>query len=241
MVSKVRLMIDEDEKFQEKTLFLSHTKTAISIIKEKLSLQQLQSFKTQIFLLLLQKLHDQPTSDLDFSQLRPPFQARLVPNEPPHFPLLVPAHPSFDPLSWSPETATKQGCLDNFRQNFMELARIPPATIFFDLVRDKRCSTLCDDHVGISLDQRFGDFPIAGIALDTHALPARVVARWPLLGRSLSPKIILMSSRVQRVGSEECVEPIGTPGFVIGVPNTQDLGSLIDRKSSEAVISFEKR
>ncbi|BBG92753.1 hypothetical protein Prudu_000575, partial [Prunus dulcis] len=30
---------------------------------------------------------DQPTLESDFSQLRPPFQAIPVPNEPPHFPL----------------------------------------------------------------------------------------------------------------------------------------------------------
>ncbi|CAL8992369.1 unnamed protein product, partial [Prunus brigantina] len=33
------------------------------------------------------------------------------------------------------------------------------------------CSTHCNDHVGIGLDQRFGDFLIVGIALDAQALP----------------------------------------------------------------------
>ncbi|CAL9005237.1 unnamed protein product [Prunus brigantina] len=39
MVSKVKLMIDEDKKFQGKAVSFSHTKTAISTIKEKLSMQ----------------------------------------------------------------------------------------------------------------------------------------------------------------------------------------------------------
>ncbi|CAL8992765.1 unnamed protein product [Prunus brigantina] len=58
MVSKVKLMIDEDEKFQGKALSLSHTKTALSTIKEKLSVQQLQRFQDSCFghLLLIQDL-----------------------------------------------------------------------------------------------------------------------------------------------------------------------------------------
>ncbi|CAL9001902.1 unnamed protein product, partial [Prunus brigantina] len=55
---------------------------------------------------------DQPTLGEDFSQLRLPIRARQMPNEPPHSPFSVSAHPSFDPSSWSPETSTKQGGLD---------------------------------------------------------------------------------------------------------------------------------
>ena len=41
MVAEMKLMIAEEEKFQGKALSLSHTKTAISTIKEKFSEQQL--------------------------------------------------------------------------------------------------------------------------------------------------------------------------------------------------------
>ncbi|KAI5334889.1 hypothetical protein L3X38_025022 [Prunus dulcis] len=44
MVSPIKLMIAEEEKFQGKALSLSHTKIAISTIKEKFSEQQLRSF-----------------------------------------------------------------------------------------------------------------------------------------------------------------------------------------------------
>ncbi|CAL9005248.1 unnamed protein product [Prunus brigantina] len=51
-------MTDEDQKFQRKALSLSHTKTAISTIKEKLSPQQLQKFQDSCFghLLLIEDL-----------------------------------------------------------------------------------------------------------------------------------------------------------------------------------------
>ncbi|BFG30206.1 hypothetical protein CerSpe_164800 [Prunus speciosa] len=58
MVSKIKLMIDEDQKFQGKVLSLSHTKTAISTMKAKLSPQQLQRFQESCFdhLLLIEDL-----------------------------------------------------------------------------------------------------------------------------------------------------------------------------------------
>ncbi|KAI5350647.1 hypothetical protein L3X38_003538 [Prunus dulcis] len=74
---------------------------------------------------------DQLTSKGDISQLRPPIKGRLVPLESPYFPLPVAAHLSLDPPSWSSETAIKQGGLDNFLRNFVELVRTSPATIFF--------------------------------------------------------------------------------------------------------------
>ncbi|KAL6279501.1 hypothetical protein ACE6H2_016382 [Prunus campanulata] len=49
MVSKAKLMIAADEKIQGKALTLSHTKTAICIIKDKFSGQQLQRFKDGCF------------------------------------------------------------------------------------------------------------------------------------------------------------------------------------------------
>lgn len=58
MVSPIKLMIAEEEKFQRKTLSLSHTKTAISTIKEKFSEQQLRRFEESCFghLLLIEDL-----------------------------------------------------------------------------------------------------------------------------------------------------------------------------------------
>ncbi|KAI5351284.1 hypothetical protein L3X38_004175 [Prunus dulcis] len=58
MVAQIKLMITEEEKFQGKALSLSHTKTAISTIKEKLSEQQLQRFEESCFghLLLIEDL-----------------------------------------------------------------------------------------------------------------------------------------------------------------------------------------
>ncbi|CAL8164339.1 unnamed protein product [Prunus armeniaca] len=45
MVSPIKLMIGEEEKFQGKALALSHTKSAIGTIKEKFSEQQLRTFE----------------------------------------------------------------------------------------------------------------------------------------------------------------------------------------------------
>ncbi|CAL2277277.1 unnamed protein product [Prunus armeniaca] len=45
MVLPIKLMIGEEEKFQGKALALSHTKSAISTIKEKFSEQQLRTFE----------------------------------------------------------------------------------------------------------------------------------------------------------------------------------------------------
>lgn len=58
MVSPIKLMIAEQEKFHGKTLSLSHTKTAISTIKEKFSPQQLRRFEESCFghLLLIEDL-----------------------------------------------------------------------------------------------------------------------------------------------------------------------------------------
>ncbi|BBN70440.1 hypothetical protein Prudu_1475S000300 [Prunus dulcis] len=58
MVSPIKLMIAEEEKFQGKALSLSHTKTAISTIKEKFSEQQLRRFEESCFghLLLIEDL-----------------------------------------------------------------------------------------------------------------------------------------------------------------------------------------
>ncbi|CAL8117230.1 unnamed protein product [Prunus armeniaca] len=60
LVSKGKLMIDEDQKFQGKVVSLSHSKTTISTIKEKLSPQQLQRFQDSCFghLLLIKDLID---------------------------------------------------------------------------------------------------------------------------------------------------------------------------------------
>ena len=44
----------------------------------------------------------------------------------------------------------------------------PLPVTFWGRSKNKSCSTLCVDHVGISIDRRFGDFPIAVIDLDTH-------------------------------------------------------------------------
>ncbi|CAL2230120.1 unnamed protein product [Prunus armeniaca] len=58
MGSPVKLMIGEEEKFQGKALALSHTKSAISMIKEKFSEQQLRTFEESCFghLLLIEDL-----------------------------------------------------------------------------------------------------------------------------------------------------------------------------------------
>ncbi|KAH0972760.1 hypothetical protein GBA52_024916 [Prunus armeniaca] len=58
MVSPIKLMITKEAKFQGKALSLSHTKTAISTIKEKFSLQQLRRFEESCFghLLLIEDL-----------------------------------------------------------------------------------------------------------------------------------------------------------------------------------------
>ncbi|CAL9005514.1 unnamed protein product [Prunus brigantina] len=58
MVSRMKLMIGEDEKFPGKALALSHTKSAITTIKEKFSEQQLRTFKESCFghLLLIEDL-----------------------------------------------------------------------------------------------------------------------------------------------------------------------------------------
>ncbi|BBH02199.1 hypothetical protein Prudu_012697 [Prunus dulcis] len=58
IVSPIKLMIAEEEKFQGKALSLSHTKTAISTIKEKFSQQQLRRFEESCFghLLLIEDL-----------------------------------------------------------------------------------------------------------------------------------------------------------------------------------------
>ncbi|KAI5333331.1 hypothetical protein L3X38_023462 [Prunus dulcis] len=58
MVAQMKLMIAEEEKFPGKALSLSHTKTAISTIKEKFSEQQLQRFEESCFghLLLIEDL-----------------------------------------------------------------------------------------------------------------------------------------------------------------------------------------
>ncbi|CAL8162866.1 unnamed protein product [Prunus armeniaca] len=58
MVSKVKLMIAEEEKFQGKVMSLSHIKTAINTIKQKFNLQQLQRFEESCFghLLLIEDL-----------------------------------------------------------------------------------------------------------------------------------------------------------------------------------------
>ncbi|KAI5335500.1 hypothetical protein L3X38_025633 [Prunus dulcis] len=92
---------------------------------------------------------------------------------------------SFHPApSSTPATTTIAGNCRNtvgFYPYFLELVSAIPATKSCDL--------------GISLDWRFGDFSIAGIVLDTHALLTRVAACGPLLRRSLGPKIILMSSQ----------------------------------------------
>ncbi|XP_016652311.1 PREDICTED: uncharacterized protein LOC107881858 [Prunus mume] len=58
MVSPIKLMIGEEEKFQGKALALSHTKSAISTIKEKFSEQQLRTFEESCFghLLLIEDL-----------------------------------------------------------------------------------------------------------------------------------------------------------------------------------------
>ena len=58
MVFPIKLMIAEEEKFQGKALSLSHTKTAISTMKEKFSQQQLRRFEESCFghLLLIEEL-----------------------------------------------------------------------------------------------------------------------------------------------------------------------------------------
>ncbi|CAL8989889.1 unnamed protein product [Prunus brigantina] len=58
MVSAIKLMIGEEQKFQGKALALSHTKSAITTIKEKFSEQQLRTFKESCFghLLLIEDL-----------------------------------------------------------------------------------------------------------------------------------------------------------------------------------------
>ncbi|CAL8117087.1 unnamed protein product [Prunus armeniaca] len=72
--------------------------------------------------------------------------------------------------------------LDFFRINFCALKQILSLKVL----------------AGIGLDQKFGDFPIAEIALDTHALPASVAARGHYLSVPRGPKMILMSSRARR-------------------------------------------
>ncbi|BBN68815.1 DNA glycosylase superfamily protein, partial [Prunus dulcis] len=49
MVGQMKLMIAEEQKFQGKALSLSHTKTAITTIKEKFTEQQLQMFEQSCF------------------------------------------------------------------------------------------------------------------------------------------------------------------------------------------------
>ncbi|BBN67275.1 hypothetical protein Prudu_31S000300 [Prunus dulcis] len=49
MVGEMKLMIAEEQKFQGKALSLSHTKTAITTIKEKFTEQQLQMFEQSCF------------------------------------------------------------------------------------------------------------------------------------------------------------------------------------------------
>ncbi|BBN69000.1 hypothetical protein Prudu_686S000300 [Prunus dulcis] len=49
MVGQMKLMIVEEQKFQGKALSLSHTKTAITTIKEKFTEQQLQMFEQSCF------------------------------------------------------------------------------------------------------------------------------------------------------------------------------------------------
>ena len=49
MVGEMKLMIAEEQKFQGKALSLSHTKTAITTIKEKFTEQQLQMFEQSYF------------------------------------------------------------------------------------------------------------------------------------------------------------------------------------------------
>ncbi|BBG92902.1 hypothetical protein Prudu_000765, partial [Prunus dulcis] len=58
MVSPIKLMIAEEEKFQGKALSLSYAKTAISTVKEKFSEQQLRRFEESCFghLLLIEDL-----------------------------------------------------------------------------------------------------------------------------------------------------------------------------------------
>ncbi|CAL2252716.1 unnamed protein product [Prunus armeniaca] len=48
----------------------------------------------------------------------------------------------------------------------------PLPSTFWGMSKNKSCSTLCADHVGISFAWRFGDFPTTEITLGTHALPA---------------------------------------------------------------------
>ncbi|CAL9021308.1 unnamed protein product, partial [Prunus brigantina] len=50
MVSRMKLMIGEDEKFPGKALALSYTKSAITTIKEKFSEQQLRTFEQSCLL-----------------------------------------------------------------------------------------------------------------------------------------------------------------------------------------------
>lgn len=51
---------------------------------------------------------------------------------------------------------------------------------FWPWSKNKSCSTHCPDHVGIGLDEWFGDFRITGITLCTHSLPTRVAGLWIL-------------------------------------------------------------
>ncbi|BBH02670.1 DNAse I-like superfamily protein, partial [Prunus dulcis] len=59
---------------------------------------------------------DQPTLENDFSQLRPPFQAIPVPNEPPHFPLSALPLLSLHPPLQEPETAAYSRVRQFFRK-----------------------------------------------------------------------------------------------------------------------------
>ncbi|CAL2253357.1 unnamed protein product [Prunus armeniaca] len=67
---------------------------------------------------------------------------------------------------------------------------------FTKFVQTFSAAKSCD--ASISLDWRFGDFPIAGIALDTNELPACVASRGHYFGVPLGPKIIFMLSRARR-------------------------------------------
>ncbi|CAL2239084.1 unnamed protein product [Prunus armeniaca] len=88
--------------------------------------------------------------------------------------------PTPQPLPTVVWIAGKSKKLAGFYPKSLSLVQVIPATNFFDL--------------GIGLDQRFEDFLITRIALDTYALLARVAVRRPLCGWSLGSKIIPISS-----------------------------------------------
>ncbi|CAL8111915.1 unnamed protein product [Prunus armeniaca] len=81
--------------------------------------------------------------------------------------------------------------------------------------KNKSCSTLCADHVGISFDRRVGDFPIVEIALDTHALPARELA-----DRESDPMIFRLNNLKFALNDNH---PITSDPIVRFGPNMQDV------------------